>query len=184
MTEVHEERMEFGADREQKEAIWRKRAIRLASRASTETTAGDDVRVLVFAIGAERYAVELTSVASVLAPVVSTPVPGAPAAVAGIIAVNGEIRPVLDLRRMLGMEPRGNADVPAPVVLLHRKGRQLGLLADRVEQIRSIRRDACRPTGEGGLPARFVESLTDDTLLLLKPEALFQELLRGEEAAG
>lgn len=181
---VQNETAEFVADQAQAEAVWRKRALRLASRAATTASIGDEVRVLVLQIGAERYAVELASVASVLAPVACTPVPGAPAAFAGIIAVEGEIRPVLDLRRMLGMEHRGGADTPSPVVMLHRKGRQLGLLADRVEQIRGIRREACRATGDGGLPARYVESVTDDTLLLLKTEALFQELLRGEESAG
>jgi chemotaxis signal transduction protein len=172
-----------GSNRQEMESVWRQRAARLASRSARMASPADEVQVIVLRIGAERYGVELTGVAGVLPPVVCTPVPGAPQAVAGIIAVHGEIRPVLDLRRMLGIEQHIAADAPAPVVLLHLKGRQLGLQADRVEQIRSVNRGACRQTGDGCFPTRYVESLTDDTLMLLKTEALFAELAMGEESA-
>jgi chemotaxis signal transduction protein len=172
----------FGFDRKRMESVWRERATRLASRASAYAP-GAEMRVIVLKIGAERYGIELTAVAGVLPPVLCTPVPGAPRALAGIIAVHGEIRPVLDLRRMLGTEPHVAAEGPAPVVLLSRKGRQLGLQADRVEQIRSIRKSACREIGDSSFPARYVESLTDDTLMLLRVDALFAELLMGEELA-
>ncbi len=59
---------------------------------------------MVLGIGAERYAVELRDVEEVLPPVRATPVPGAAAVFAGVINVHGEIRPVMDLRRLLGMD--------------------------------------------------------------------------------
>ena len=172
------------SDRERMASIWRERAVRLSRRSPpSDGRASDALQVLVLRAGAERYGVALASVAGVLLPVVCTPVPGAPAALAGIIGVNGEIRPVIDLRRMLGIEQQIAADAPAPVVLLKRNGRQLGLQADRVEQIRSISKGECRPAGDGSFPTRYVESLTDDTLMLLKTEALFAELSMGEESA-
>lgn len=167
------------------ESVWRERAARLSRRRDSGATPQDLAQVVVFQIGDERYGIEISRVAGVVAPVECTPVPGAPHALAGIIEVHGEIRPVLDLRRMLGLESSGEAGEALPVVLIQRRGRQIGLRVDRVEQVRSLPRADLRPAGDGaaGLSTRYLESLTPDTLMLLSADSLFAELSKEAEAA-
>src|SRR5258705_3499191 len=119
------------------EAIWRQRADRLAQRPVSSETPQDVLPVMVLGIGKERYAIDIADVAEVLPPVRPTPVPGTAAVFAGVINVGGEIRPVIDLRRWLGMET-GQAGDLARVILLRRGGREMGLQIDSVEPMRSI----------------------------------------------
>ena len=82
------------------EAAWRERAHRLSQRPDFAGAAAKHFPGVVLGIGKERYGIDLPDVAEVLPPVAPTPVPGAPAVFAGVINVHGEIRPVIDLRRL------------------------------------------------------------------------------------
>jgi purine-binding chemotaxis protein CheW len=159
------------------EAVWRERALRL-SRRSVAAEAGQDLRpVMVLGIGAERYAVELGDVVEVLPPVRATPVPGARALFAGVINVHGEIRPVMDLRRLLGMDAVLGGDRPR-VILLCKEGRQMGLQIDSVEQVRWIGSKDLESDKNSGR-SRYIQGSTKDLLMLINTEALFAELQIG-----
>src|SRR6185369_1862880 len=129
-------------EQEHMEAVWRQRAARLARR-PTPAGAGQDTRpFMVLGIGNERYGIELADVAEVLPRVQITTIPGAPRYLAGVINVHGEIRPVADLRRLLGIEPAEKAAAEnggrTRVVLLRMQGREMGLQVDAVEHIRWV----------------------------------------------
>jgi purine-binding chemotaxis protein CheW len=165
------------------EAVWRERALRLSQRPVSAGPAQNAFPVLVLGIAKERYGIPLPDVAEVLPLVRPTPVPGAPAVFAGVINVHGEIRPVIDLKRLLGMET--DEDGPGRVILLRKDGRELGLRVDGVEHIRWI---ATGEFGAGKLDAagngeaersRHIQGSTKDLLMLLSTEALFAELLVG-----
>jgi purine-binding chemotaxis protein CheW len=162
-------------DRGQMEFVWRQRAQRLSRRRDSAATMRELVQVIVFQIGAEQYGIELTRVSGVVAPLECSPVPGAPHALAGIIEVQGEIRPVLDLQRMLGFDASGDVQ---RVILLHNRGGQFGLQVDRVDKIRSIPREELSLAGEGGtaagLSTKFLAFLTP--LMILNTDTLFAEL--------
>jgi chemotaxis signal transduction protein len=169
------------------EAVWRRRADRLAQR---PVAAGQSaLRVMVLGLGNERYGIDLSDVAEVLPPVRITPVPGTSAVFAGVVNAHGEIRPVIDLRQLLGMEKpgmetAGDAD-PARVVLLRKDGIEIALLIDSVERIRSIGPADLQPEGmhsavHGGAGlSQYVTRSTNDLLALLSTEALFAELRTG-----
>ena len=158
------------------EAVWRERAHRLSRRSATK--AGQDLRpVMVLGIGAERYAVELRDVEEVLPQVRVTPVPGAPAVVAGVINVHGDIRPVMDLRRLLGMDGVASGDRPR-VIVLCKEGRRMGLQIDSVEQIRWIGSQELQSDENSGR-SRHIAGSTKDLLMLINTEALFAELQIG-----
>jgi chemotaxis signal transduction protein len=120
-------------------------------------------------------------VAEILPAIRVTPVPGAAAVFAGVINVHGEIRPVIDLRRLLGMEMVGSGGA-ARVILLRREGREMGLRADTVERLGGIDPGDLEPDahGEAGLLAhissKYIRNSTKDMLMLLSTEALFAEL--------
>ena len=168
------------SEQERMEAVWRKRAVRLSRRPLAARAAQNDVKVMVLEIGDERYGIELADVAEVLPPSQVTPVPGAPPFFSGVVNVHGEIRPVADLKRLLGIEAAGNDDL-ARVILLRKEGREMGLRVDRVEQIRSVASGELQSAGgrNAGLSARYLKGLTQDALMLISTEALFAELLKG-----
>ncbi len=158
------------------QAVWRERADRLARRPSAAGAARDATPVIVLGIGKERYGIDVAEVAEILPPVRATPVPGAAAVFAGVINVHGEIRPVIDLRRWLGIAgadamPAGE---PARVVLLRRNGREIGLQIDSVEPLRWIGPGDVRANGSS-----LRHKGSTDPVMLLSTEALFAELETG-----
>jgi purine-binding chemotaxis protein CheW len=165
------------------EAVWRERALRLSESPVSAGPSPNAFPVLVLGIAKERYGIPLPDVAEVLPPVRPTPVPGAAAVFAGVINLHGEIRPVIDLRRALGMETA--EDGPRRVILLRKNGRELGLQIDSVEQIRWIAAaefgaEDLQAAGNGAAGGpQHVQGSTKDLLMLLSTEALFGELLIG-----
>jgi chemotaxis signal transduction protein len=164
--------------RQRMEAVWGERANRLSKRPVLDGAGQNALPVIVLGIGKERYGVDLPDVAEVLPPIRITPVPGAAALFSGVINVRGEIRPVIDLRRLLGIETAQNGDL-ARVILLRKEDRELGLQIDGVEQIRWIGAgDLQSANGEAGL-SHHIKGSTKDLLMLLSTEALFAELHTG-----
>jgi purine-binding chemotaxis protein CheW len=178
--------------RQHMEAVWRERSLRLAQRAVSAGGRRDAAPVIVVGIGNERYGIDLAEVAEVLPQVRATPVPGAAPVFAGVVDVHGEIRPVIDLRRFLGIETPAQGD-SARTILLRRQGREMGLQVDRVEQIRWIEPEEF--AGAGNTDAwntdawntdawntelfRHIKGMTKDRLMLVGTEALFAALETG-----
>jgi purine-binding chemotaxis protein CheW len=166
----------------QTEQVWRERAQRLARRTAFAGAVQDASPVVVLGIGKERYGIDLEDVAEVFPPVAPTPVPGAAPVYSGVINVHGEIRPVLDLRRLLGIETASLEDV-SRVILLRKDGRELGLEIDSVEQIRWIGSGDFETGGRGGAEPQpvsaHIKGSTKDLLMLLNTEALFAQLDLG-----
>lgn len=160
--------------REAMETVWRERARRLSQRPVTAGAGRDSLPVIVLGVGKERYGIDLPDVAEVLPPVRATPVPGAATVFAGVINVHGEIRPVLDLGRFLGIEGIANGDL-ARVILLRKDGRELGLQVDSVEEVRWIGLGDMQSAGS----SPRVKGSTKDRLMLLSTEGLFAELQTG-----
>jgi chemotaxis signal transduction protein len=161
------------------EAVWRGRAHRLAQRPLLEANRQDTRPVIVLGIGKERYGIDFPDVAEILPPVKITPVPGAATVFAGVVNIHGEIRPVIDLRRLLGLGAVGD-DAPARIILLRNlgdlrdDGREMGLRVDSVEHIGWI--DAEDPESAGNTASKYIRRSTKDLLMLLSTEALFAEL--------
>jgi|SRR5579872_1840418 len=164
------------------EAVWSERARRLAQRPNLSGAAQDAQPVVVLGIGKERYGVDLQDVAEVFPPILPTPVPGAAMVFAGVINVHGEIRPVIDLRRLLGLEAAGKRG-DSRVILLRKGGRELGLQIDSVEQIRWIGSHDAPAAGHSGTVSAqgsvHIKGSTKDLLMLLRTESLFGELDTG-----
>lgn len=160
------------------EAVWRERAVRLSERPVSAGPAQNAFAVLVLGIAQERYGIDLPDVVEVLPLLYPTPVPGAPPVFAGVINVHGEIRPVIDLKRLLGMETV--EDGPARVILLRKDGREMGLQINSMEHIRWIGAGEFEAIGNGSAGgSRYLRGSTKDLLMLLNTEALFAELLMG-----
>jgi twitching motility protein PilI len=168
------------------EAVWRARAERLSQRLVSAAARQNAFPVLVLGIGKERYGICLSDVAEVLPRIRPTPVPGAAAIFAGVINVHGEIRPVIDLGRYLGIEREETVEsVERRVILMRADSREMGLQIDSVEQIRWIGTGDLDAGGNGEAGAsQRIKGSTKDLLMLLATEALFAQIQPNQREAG
>jgi chemotaxis-related protein WspB len=99
------------------------------------------MKVLVFHIGRERYALPLASIERVLPVAGLTPLPGAPRFVPGLLDLHGEAVPVIDLSRLAGSPPdavRYDTRILLLEVQVAGRRRRLGLKAERVSGVAEI----------------------------------------------
>ncbi|MDZ5648649.1 chemotaxis protein CheW [Nitrospirillum sp. BR 11828] len=78
---------------------------------------GDVLELMEFTVGTERYAFETATVAEVMALNGLTAVPKAPPFIAGLTTVRGQVLPLVDLGRLLGLAPVAPAELRRVVVL-------------------------------------------------------------------
>lgn len=90
-----------------------------------------------FAVEGERYAVAASAVREVVRAVAVRRLPGAPAAVEGVVDVRGELVPVYDLRARFGL-PRRDVHPSEHFVVATAGDRPAAVRADRVEGLASV----------------------------------------------
>jgi chemotaxis-related protein WspB len=113
------------------------------------------MKVLVFHIGADRYALPLAAVARVVPVAGLKQVPQAPACVAGVLDLHGVPVPVIDLSTLAGMPP-AQIWFDTRIILvdypLAERTEVLGLQAEHVAGVESIDDAALRESGIDGAP--------------------------------
>jgi purine-binding chemotaxis protein CheW len=157
------------------EAAYRQRAVRLAQGQTEHEPASTGLPMLIFRLAQELYAIELQEVAEVLPFARCTRVPGGPPNFLGVINLRGDLRPVLDLGRLLAGSENGNSD-SGFVLMLRRSGQEIGLKVDRIEELREI-----RPDDSGVVPGgRYVKGVASGALMLLSVDAVLGEVFLKE----
>jgi chemotaxis signal transduction protein len=127
--------------------------------------------VLVFALGGERFAVELRWVREVATLAHLTPVPTAPALVAGIVNHKGAIVPVLHVPSLLAASGGpGTRATRAPrvgdsLVVLDVDEVRAAVAADRVDAVTTL--------ASGASPATLIDA-HGKTVPLIEPQQMFQ----------
>jgi purine-binding chemotaxis protein CheW len=150
------------------EGILRARARALARTPPRASAAGAMLEVLEFRLASERYAVESRLVQEVHPLRDLTPLPCTPPFVLGIVNVRGRILPVLDLKRFFDLPERGLTDLHR-IILVRGNDLEVGLLADVIVGVRSIKADSLQaslPTLTG-IRADFLKGVSDERLVVL-----------------
>jgi purine-binding chemotaxis protein CheW len=157
-------------DTASEEALLRRRAARLAQPREAEER--QQLELLVFRLGLERFAVPVSELRHVVTIERVTRVPGASRDLLGLIHVRGELVPLVDTGRLL----RSPLESPAPrQALLCRTGGKLALAVDEVLEITRLCPEDLRPVGQestSGVVAAFLPdhtALMDLTALLASP---------------
>jgi purine-binding chemotaxis protein CheW len=101
----------------------------------------EQTRLLVFRVGAERFAMALDAVHEVIDPPPVQRVPDAPPTVVGVAALRGTYVTIHDARALLGI----SGPEPASVLLLAEGDRRVGLAVSDVEDAMSIEPSELRP---------------------------------------
>lgn len=130
--------------------------------------------VIVFAIGAARFAVELRWVREVVTLGFVTAVPTAPPALGGVCNLHGTILPVLDVSALLDHASGNTAGPPARqgdgAIVIEAEGVLCGLRVDQVDHVASLYETAGAVVDASGRP-----------LTLLDPQKLIR---RAQELVG
>ena len=120
--------------------------------------------VIVFAIGAARYAVELRWVREVVTLGFVTAVPTAPPALGGVCNLHGTILPVLDVSALLDQPPGAPARQGDGALVIEADGVVCGLRVDQVDHVATL------PERESGA----VVDAAGRPLTLLDPQRLLR----------
>ena len=97
----------------------------------------DSKQILVFALDEPRYALYLCAVERVVRAVEITPLPKAPEIVLGVINVQGQIIPVMDIRQRLHL-PARKLELNDQFILAHTSRRRVALVVDTVVGFRQL----------------------------------------------
>ena len=159
---------------------------RALARPPEDQADGDALELVVLAVGAERYGVDVRQVREVRPLAGLAPVPGTPACWVGLVNLRGSLCPVLSLRRYLGVGDDPDADRQEHGVLVVVTAPfPAALLVDTAAEVRRCAPEALRPTAAATDRAHAaVQAVTPDLLQVLDPGALLADpaLVVGREA--
>jgi purine-binding chemotaxis protein CheW len=116
----------------------------LLGEAATASGGKAEVQLCTFRVSGEDFAVDIMRVREVIPPAPLTSVPEAPRHVAGVFRLRGEVVPVVDLCRRLGLRPT-EPTRRAKYVVVKVAGRLLGLMVDEVCEVLRLPREELRP---------------------------------------
>jgi len=160
-------------------AVLKERAKALA-KGGNKVKAEEGEEFLVFSAAGERFGVKAGFVREVVRVEELTPLPGVPFHVLGIVNVRGEIVPVADLHRLLGIGG-GRSESVDRVLILESENLVLGLAVDGVDGMHRV--DAQRlqpaPSSVAASTPAAVLGLAAERVLILDA----RELLNGSSSA-
>lgn len=105
--------------------------------ATTQRDRSPAARLFVFSSDGQRYAIPLLEVDRVLPMVAVSALSEAPEVVEGVVNVRGEVVPVVDVRRRLGL-PARQQGLSARLVLVRTARRVLALAVDSADGVREL----------------------------------------------
>ena len=138
-------------------------------------TSADRRELISFRVGEQEYCVDIMAVREIRPWSASTPLPGVPAYVRGVVNLRGVVLPVCDLGERLGWG-RSEPTERHVIIVATIEGQLVGLMADGVSDILTFDRAMVQSAGDLGVEAvSFLEGLVPQEghmLLLLALERL------------
>jgi len=156
--------------------VLRARARTLARAPERDATQVDSLELLEFRLARESYALEIRHVAEVVALNDLTPLPCTPPFVRGIVNVRGRVLPVLDIKQFFDFPDQELTDLHR-IILVHGNNLELGVLADLIVGVRSIRVESLQPSLPTltGIRAEYLKGVTAERLVVLDLERLLAD---------
>jgi purine-binding chemotaxis protein CheW len=102
---------------------------------SSEVMPGEEIRVCLFRIGEDSYAIPVGMLTEIIIPQKLFPVPTTPQHVMGIINLRGNIVPIVDIRPVLSL-PRQSE--PGQIVIIKHGSITLGIVVDDVSEVVAV----------------------------------------------
>ncbi len=150
------------------------------AKPSILTEAGtNELEVLVFSLGDERYGVNVAKVREVIEPVRVTSMPESHAAVPGLFRLRDHVIPLIDLRRALG-DIRASDLTQGKIIVMEFNDTRVGFFVDAVEQIHRVNWKSVAATpelqGVRDAPLTSIAFIRDRMILMLDFERIVFEI--------
>ncbi len=133
----------------------------------------------IFNISGEEFGIELGRIVEIVKFQKGTPLPKVPAFISGVINIRGDVIPLVDLRKRLGVEP---SHIQGRIIITKIHGEKIGLLVDAVKEIVSIEKEsiASTPSFFKGLKSEYIMGIAKvaDRLIVIPN---LDNLLSSEE---
>ena len=127
------------------------------------------IQWVLMTVDGQTYALPLTVVERILRMVEVTPLPGAPDVVEGVIDFQGQVVPVVSIRRRLGLIHRP-VEISDSLVVAHARNRRLAVIAESVLGVVERSGDDVVSTSGIARGSQYIEGLlkTGDGLVLIQ----------------
>jgi purine-binding chemotaxis protein CheW len=132
---------------------------------------GEEVKVIVFALGTEEYGVEVEKVRTIERMQPITRVPKTLPFIKGVINLRGIVVPIIDLRERFGM-PQKEYSENTRIIIVAANDLEVGLIVDSANDVIDVDSDAINDPPEivGGIRAKYlrgVARVSEERLLVL-----------------
>ncbi|MFH1377976.1 MAG: chemotaxis protein CheW [Planctomycetota bacterium] len=129
------------------------------------------LRVVTFRLGDEQYCLDIFKIQRIVPMGAITHVPRQPEFMEGVMNLRGDVIPIIDLRKRLGVEPKTNPKQQKIVIVIF-SDHIVGFIVDEVNEHVRIPLEKVKPAGDvlTGRSAEFVRGLIeqeDGSLLML-----------------
>lgn len=105
----------------------------------------EKIEYLCFLLGDEEYAIDVKLAKEVLKLREITPVPKTTDMILGIVAIRGEMIPVFDIKKILGIDSIDYDEKNKKIVLIKIENNPVCIIIDKIIQIRKISQDQIEP---------------------------------------
>jgi purine-binding chemotaxis protein CheW len=107
-----------------------------------------DVQLVTFELEGEEYGVDVMQIREIITVPDITPSPTPKPEVEGMITLRGSVIPVISLRKKLGL-PQIDFDLDTRIAITTSDGEEMGLILDRVSEVKRVKRSAIAPPADG-----------------------------------
>lgn len=139
------------------------------------------ISVLPFHLAAQQYAVPLEHVIRVVPMLLPTQLPGAPANIAGVVSIHGQVFPVIDLAHVFH-QPELKVDLWTPMIWLRTTARELLIPVSSVEEISQVEPEQFVEGSHESIKSPLLSGVLskhDHLLLIMDIEALLSPADEG-----
>ena len=152
--------------------------------AAAEGAGQAEVQVVTFRLADEEYAIDILQVKEILMWTEVTRMPRAPHFIEGIVNLRGQMVPIIDLRKRLGLEQRDRTK-DTRIVIADMGDEIIGMVVDAVREVTRLPQSAIAPPPSmiAGVGAEFLTGIGqvgERVLIMLD----LSKVLRAEEIAA
>ena len=138
------------------------------------------IQILSFSLADEWYGIRINLLREIVRYSEVTPVPFTPDYLAGIINLRGTIIPIVDLKKVFGLETK-EPDRETRILILKQGEMEVGIEADAIAEVLEVPVDSIEPplSTMEKIKAEFIEGeiqLERGILILLNAPAVIEEL--------
>lgn len=101
----------------------------------------EDIKVIVFKLGAEEYGIEVEKVQTIERMMPITRVPKTYSFIKGVINLRGVVIPVIDLRGRFGIEEADHTD-QTRIIIVNVNAMEVGFIVDSANDVIDLNRDS------------------------------------------